>query len=79
MSATRPTRIEGHEITDLQTGDYFFLCTDGMLEVWTDEKLQELFATGQDPKTLMDAIYRQCEGNTHDNFSGYIIQIAGIE
>ncbi|MDR1500100.1 MAG: protein phosphatase 2C domain-containing protein [Tannerellaceae bacterium] len=62
-------------IQDVQSGDYFFLCTDGMLENFTDQELASVFSKQMDAEIIKDILMESCDGKTHDNFSFYIIPI----
>lgn len=68
---------EGHWIDDIQDGDYFLLCTDGLLENIPDADLlylleqNELGALG-----LREALRQYCHNKTRDNYSMYLIQVS---
>jgi protein phosphatase len=68
-------------INDVLPGDYFFMCTDGVLEQLYDELLTYyLFAPNlQENADKMEAIRKACYGNTRDNFTAYLIQIASVD
>lgn len=65
-------------INDVRSGDYFFLCTDGVLERVSDELLEHIVggsaSNEQKKQTLIDC----CAGKTKDNFSAYLIQIDSV-
>ena len=63
-------------LDDVRSGDYFFMCCDGVLEQLSNEKLGEILA---DP-ALSDgdklaAIKAVCDGLTRDNYSCWLIPI----
>lgn len=61
---------------DIEPGDYFFLCCDGVLEQLSNEKLCEILAdTKLNDEQKMAAIKAVCDGNTHDNYSCWLIPI----
>lgn len=63
-------------LTDLQEGDIFFMCSDGVIESFTDNQLSEVFAQDSDGlETLGARIVRKCADNSNDNYTGYIIQL----
>jgi protein phosphatase len=66
-------------ITDVQTGDYFFLCSDGILESFTDEALEAVFAEQRTAENIKDVIVESCAENSRDNFSFYIIPIHRVQ
>jgi protein phosphatase len=65
-------------IQDVQPGDYFFLCTDGMLENFTNEDLASVFKKQAEAEVIKDILMESCDGKTHDNFSFYIIPIQNV-
>ena len=63
-------------LKDLQEGDIFFMCSDGVLESFTDNQLSEVFASDSDGlETLGARIVRKCAENSADNYTGYMIQL----
>lgn len=69
-----------HRIVNIEAGDYFFLCTDGVIESFTDEELNHLLADSDrsnDEKVV--AIDALCNVNSRDNYSLYLIQIQSID
>ena len=64
-------------ITDVQPGDFFLLCSDGMLEETEDENLLNIFS---DPSTSDEEkceILKQVSAENKDNHSAYFIRIIG--
>ena len=74
----KETDIEINQLTDVQPGDYFFQCTDGVLENLTDEALCQILDSEQNDAKKLQLILNLCEGNTRDNYSGYLVQIAEV-
>lgn len=68
------THVDTYQTTDIQENDYFFLCSDGILEQVTDSTLSTLFASGKSLSQLNEEIRKLCEGKSKDNFSSYLIQ-----
>ena len=69
--------LEIHQISDVQKDDYFLLCTDGILEGFTELALQRLFADStQNAQTIIDLLRAECDQFAQDNFSAYVLQIA---
>jgi protein phosphatase len=66
-------------IQDIQPGDYFFMCTDGVLENLTNETLASVFKEQASSEIIKDILMESCEGKTRDNFSFYIIPIQNIQ
>ncbi|MDR2809641.1 MAG: protein phosphatase 2C domain-containing protein [Tannerellaceae bacterium] len=66
-------------IQDVQPGDYFFMCTDGVLENLTNEMLASIFKEQTTSEVIKDTLMESCDGKTNDNFSFYIIPIQNIQ
>lgn len=77
QSTERPTEADVALLTDIQSGDYLFMCTDGVLERLTDEKLSDIFASSS-PEEIKNSVLASCSGKTRDNFSFYIIPIQNV-
>jgi protein phosphatase len=72
------SRADIYETEDVQEGDYFFLCSDGVLEQVNDTILCEIVASQPDDKRKIDAIYDACYGHSKDNFSAYLVSVATV-
>jgi serine/threonine protein phosphatase PrpC len=56
----------------VQPDDYFFLCSDGVLERLSDDALADIIALPRDAESKMQDIQGLCAGCTSDNFSAYL-------
>ena len=65
-------------IKDIQDGDVFFLCTDGITDCFPDDKLASLFSSGRSAETAKNIIIERCARESKDNFSFYIIPVQSI-
>lgn len=63
-------------VTDAKAGDLFFMCTDGVIESFTDTDIIKILAGENTHRKKMDAIEKICAVNSKDNYSAYLIQIA---
>jgi protein phosphatase len=79
QGTARHTEADVMLIRDIQPGDYFFMCTDGVLENLTDEMIASIFKQQAGPEVIKDILMESCEGKTHDNFSFYIIPIQNTQ
>lgn len=72
-----PTEIELHTIpwADIQTGDIFMLCSDGITETFSNEKLSISFETHKHLEHLLSTISQNCEIHSRDNYSCYLVEI----
>jgi protein phosphatase len=67
-------------IDNISNGDYFLLCSDGLLEMLTDGNIKEIFSLNNDrTDRILEIIREICAGNTRDNYSMYLIQVGEIE
>lgn len=73
-----PTEADVVLLGDLQAGDCMFMCTDGVLERFTDEALSAVFASSAPADTLKDTLAEGCRGRTRDNFSFYILPVQNV-
>ncbi|MDH6306341.1 serine/threonine protein phosphatase PrpC [Parabacteroides sp. PF5-5] len=66
-------------VDDIRPGDYFFMCTDGVLESFSDEELSSVFREKTASEVIKDTIMESCNSKTRDNFSFYIIPIQNVQ
>lgn len=64
-------------ITDIQNNDYFYICSDGMLENMSNDELTAILTSQatdvEKRKHLIDATI-----NNHDNHTAWIIHVKGV-
>jgi len=72
----RRSKADIYTTSDIKTGDYFFLCSDGILESLNDSKLVDIISQETDDETKMQAICQLCNAASRDNFSAYLIPIS---
>lgn len=65
--------------SDILPGDYFFLCSDGIMEQLTNESLCEILATDASDNEKLEMIKQVCHGKTKDNFTCYLIPVCNVE
>lgn len=78
QGSSNPTFADVTLLTDVEAGDYLFICTDGVLEPYTDQELSALFDGSHNAEYCKDALIENCNGVTKDNFSFYIIPIQHV-
>ena len=66
-------------ITDIRKGDYFYLCSDGMLEVMDDATMREIFSHQGGNLTDKTARLVKETAANHDNHTAIIVEIAEVE
>ncbi len=65
-------------IADIQSGDYFYVCSDGMLENMVDKDVLAVFSNANlTNEQKRDLLLEKSKDNA-DNHSAYIIQIDGV-
>lgn len=82
LAADRNDRPDVRIINDVAAGDYFFLCTDGVLENVYDELLAYHLRETPDNQLPIEAklrnIRQECDEKTRDNYSAYLIQVRKV-
>ena len=74
----RRNRPDVAHTTDLRPGDYFLLCSDGVLETVSNDQLIRLLAADATDEEKCQRL-RQLTANHADNHTAYIIRILSIE
>jgi protein phosphatase len=70
-----PIQPEVVIIWDVEEGDYLFLCTDGITESISDEKLVNIVSKDVPNNEKMNRIKQICSKNSRDNYSAYLIPL----
>ncbi len=72
-----PTRIDTKfiPIKNLNPGDFFLICNDGLLESINDSDLLTIFTNLSDPIAIQAELKRRCTKN-RDNYSCHLLPIA---
>lgn len=72
----RRYKADVYNIADVQAGDYFFLCSDGVLEQLTNDTLGDILKDSRlTDEGKLCAIRGVCEGKTRDNHTCWLIPI----
>ncbi|MDR0744189.1 MAG: protein phosphatase 2C domain-containing protein [Tannerella sp.] len=79
MESEYPTYADVELITDIQPGDYFFMCTDGVSECFTDEELENVFSHELNAESIKNTIVQCCADEAKDNFSFYILPVLSVQ
>lgn len=64
-------------ISDIQPGDYFYVCSDGMLEQMEDEELLDVFSANVSDEEKRQMLISETSDNK-DNHSAYIVHIKEV-
>lgn len=73
------SKAEIYSETNIQSGDYFFLCCDGVLEQLTNERLCEILSMSIPDKDKLALIKSECDDKTRDNYTCWLIAIDNVE
>ena len=65
-------------ITDIREGDYFYMCSDGMLEQMEDDELLDILKANCTEEEKVQELISRTQNNA-DNHSAYLIQIKAVE
>jgi serine/threonine protein phosphatase PrpC len=71
-----PIDAEGYWVDEVEDGDYFMLCTDGILENVSDDDIKFLLNQNDKGKiNLVKSFQQFCFNKTRDNYSMYLVKI----
>lgn len=75
----RRCKADIQEITDIRPGDYFYMCSDGMLEEMEEEHIRFNFSakTGSDENKMR--ILVEATSQNQDNHSAIVVHILDVE
>ena len=74
-----PYRADISILTDVRKGDYFFMCTDGILENVEDQLLVDILSKDESDEQKLEDIYTLCYGKTRDNYTCYLVPVESVE
>lgn len=72
-------KAEVQHLTDIQSGDYIFLCCDGVLEQLTNERLVEILSMKCSDNEKISLLEAESTGKTKDNYTAYLIPIDKVK
>ena len=74
----RRSRADIAHISDIRPGDYFMLCSDGILEQMEDDNLKFIFSDkGGDARSKIDMLIKVTAAN-HDNHTAILVHITDV-
>ena len=76
--SVKKAKIDVHTTDEIQKGDIFFLCTDGVLESVTDAALISILSKQSNLDEKLNQINSMCSENSKDNYSCYLIQVSNV-
>jgi serine/threonine protein phosphatase PrpC len=79
QGSSKSVKADSTLIKDLHPNDYFLLCSDGVLESWMDEELEELFANEESCAQILNQLKLKCEKLSKDNFTAIVFKIEDVQ
>ena len=76
---SKRAKAEVHQLMDVQSGDYLFLCCDGVLEQLSNERLVEILSMKISDKEKLSLLEQESLNKTKDNFTAYLIPIDTVK
>jgi protein phosphatase len=73
----RRTKADISILTDIKAGDYFYMCSDGMLEISEDQDIVNVLAMDKTDEQKVEILKRVTENNK-DNHSAHLIHITAV-
>lgn len=70
-------RADVIHITDIQPGDYFYMCSDGMLEQMSNDELMSVFSSEETDEEKQKRLIEATDNN-QDNHSAWLIHIENV-
>jgi len=65
-------------LTDVRPGDYFYMCSDGMLEISEDADIVNVFSLGKSDEQKLE-ILRGVTRDNKDNHTAHLIHVISVE
>lgn len=72
---TKPTDIDTVVLKDIQNEDWFLLCTDGLMEQFTESHFNTVLGEFKETSNYSEIIENICYGKTKDNYSMYLLHV----
>ena len=77
--SVKPSKIDLYECTSVEPGDYFFLCSDGVLESISDEDLLDIVFGKEIEEEKIENIKHRCSISSDDNYSCILIKVESVD
>jgi protein phosphatase len=74
----QPTTIEQYLLTNVEDNDYILICSDGILESWIDEDLENLFSEVKPASYFVQKLHENCQIFSNDNYTAIVYQISKL-
>lgn len=63
------------KITQLEEGDLFLICSDGVTEAWSEYELMEVLCGSSSIQDKLKAIQSRCENDSKDNNTAILLEV----
>lgn len=70
-----PVELSTAVLEDIQPEDLFLLCSDGVLETWTDDDFLALYLSTEGPSSFADRLKDECNTHSRDNFTAIVFKV----
>jgi len=77
-NSVKQIQLDVSTIKDIQAGDYFLLCSDGVWGAIPDKDLRGILNQAISDEEKMETIRRACELSSNDNYSAYLIRVKEV-
>lgn len=72
-------KAEIHHLTDVKSGDYLFLCSDGVLENVSNDRLVEVLSSSSTDEEKLVVLEMDGKDKNRDNYTAYLIPIDNVD
>lgn len=75
----RRSRADIYHIEDIRPGDYFYMCSDGMLEQAEDQEIANVISMSNKTDDEKVEMFRRLTKDNKDNHSAHLIKVLSVE
>lgn len=70
-----PTKADVSILDNLMSGDFILICTDGVMEAWSDVELANLMLPDLEIQLITKSLILKCDSLSNDNYTAILIKI----
>ena len=75
---SQPTVMDEHILTNLEDNDYILICSDGIMESWIDEDLENLFSEVKPASYFVQKLHENCQLFSNGNYTAIVCEISKL-